>query len=91
MRETTYILGIKSIKIDKKKRLFRLSQSTYIDKILKWFDMEESKRWYLSILHKIHLSKDMCSKTQIKRDEIEMIPYTLDMGSIIYVMFCTRD
>jgi hypothetical protein len=44
MRETTYILGIKSIKIDKKKTLFRLSQSIYIDKILKWFDMEESKR-----------------------------------------------
>jgi hypothetical protein len=45
MRETTYKLGIKSIEIDKKKKkaLLRLSQSTYIDKILKWFNMEESK------------------------------------------------
>jgi hypothetical protein len=43
MRETTYILGIKSIKIDKKKTLFRLSQSIYIDKILKWFAWKNPK------------------------------------------------
>ena len=41
--EATYILGIKIYR-DKSKRLLSLSQSTYIDKILKRFSMEQSKR-----------------------------------------------
>jgi hypothetical protein len=32
----------------------------------------------------------MCLKTQIERDRMKMIPYTLDLGSIIYIMLCTR-
>jgi len=37
--EATYILGI-NIYIDKSKRVIGLSQDTYIDKVLKWFNME---------------------------------------------------
>ena len=40
MGEATYILGIKTYR-DKSKRLFGLSQSTYIDKMLKRFSMED--------------------------------------------------
>jgi len=32
----------------------------------------------------------MFSKTQIKRDKMKMIPYTIDIRSIIFVMLCTR-
>jgi len=39
MRETTYTLGIKIYR-DKFKRLFRLSQSMFINKILKQLSME---------------------------------------------------
>lgn len=52
--------------------------------------MKEFKREYLPILYKIRLSKDMYFKTQVKRDEMKMIPYTLHAGSIIYEMLCTR-
>jgi len=41
----------------------------------------------------IRHSKDMCSKTQIKRDRMKIIPYTMDIRyiiSIIYVMLCIR-
>jgi hypothetical protein len=38
--------------------------------------MEESKIGFLFIFHGIPSSKDMCSKTQIKRDMIEMVSYT---------------
>ena len=41
--EATYILGIKIYR-DRSKRLLGLSQSTYIDKMLKRFSMEQSKR-----------------------------------------------
>ena len=42
------ILEIKIYR-DKFKRLFELLQSTYMDKMMKWFIMEESKRLYLHI------------------------------------------
>jgi len=52
--------------------------------------MKESKKRYLPISYKILLSKDMCLKTQIERHRMEKIPYTLDIGSIMYVMLCIR-
>jgi hypothetical protein len=62
MEETTYIPGIK-IYMDRSKSLLLLSQFTYIDKMLKQFSIEESKREYLPILYEIRLSKNMCPKT----------------------------
>jgi ATP-binding cassette subfamily B (MDR/TAP) protein 1 len=38
----------------------------------------------------MHLLKDMCSKTKIDRDRMERIPYASAIGSIIYVMLCTK-
>jgi len=43
MREVTYILGIKIYKY-RSKRLLRLFQSMYIDKMLKQFSIKEFKR-----------------------------------------------
>ena len=42
LREATYILGIKIYR-DRSKRLLGLSQSTYIDKVLKQHSMEKFK------------------------------------------------
>ncbi|KAI3509033.1 hypothetical protein L1887_24056 [Cichorium endivia] len=41
--EAAYILGIRILR-DRKKRLIGLSQSTYLDKVLKMFSMENSKK-----------------------------------------------
>ena len=41
--EAAYILGIKIYR-DRSKRLIGLSQDTYIDKVLKRFNMEEAKK-----------------------------------------------
>ena len=54
--EAAYILGIKIYR-DRSKRLIGLSQSTYIDKVLKWFSMQDSKRGYLPMYRGITLSK----------------------------------
>jgi hypothetical protein len=62
IREVAYILGIK-IYIDWSRRLLGLSQSRFIDKMLKQFSLKESKRGYLSISHGLHHSKDMYPKT----------------------------
>ena len=44
--EAAYILGIKIYK-DRSRRLIRLSMSTYLDKILKEFKMDQSKKEFL--------------------------------------------
>ena len=48
--EATYILGIQIYR-DRSKRLIGLSQSTYIGKVLKRFNMENSKKGFLPMSH----------------------------------------
>ncbi|GJR38875.1 retrotransposon protein, putative, ty1-copia subclass [Tanacetum coccineum] len=54
--ESTFILGIKIYR-DRTKRLIRLSQSGYMDKILKRFRMDTSKRGYIPMQEKLDLNK----------------------------------
>ena len=51
-----YTLGIKIYR-DRSRRLLGLSQSTYIDKVLKWFNMSEAKKGFLPLSHGMRLSK----------------------------------
>ena len=87
--EATYILGIKIYR-DRSRRLLGLSQSTYIDKVLKRFSMQESKKGFLPMSHGISLSKGDCPSTEIERQHMSKIPYTSAIGSIMYAMLCTR-
>ena len=54
--EAAYILGIKIYR-DRSSRLIALSQSTYLDKVLKKFKIQQSKKGFLRVLHGIKLSK----------------------------------
>ena len=87
--EAAYILGIKIYR-DRSKRLIGLSQSAYIDKVLKQFNMQDSKRGYLPISHGITLSKSQCPNTKDEREGMSKIPYASAIGSIMYAMLCTR-
>jgi len=51
--KAAFILGIKIYR-DRSKRLIGLSQDMYIDKVLKWFNMEQSKRGFLPMSHGMH-------------------------------------
>ena len=75
---------------DRSKRLFGLSQSTYIDTMLKWFSMENFKKGYLPIGHEISLSKKDCLTIPQERERMSKISYALVVGSIMYAMICTR-
>ncbi|KAL4364269.1 hypothetical protein GQ457_04G017460 [Hibiscus cannabinus] len=87
--EAAYIIGVKIYR-DRSRRLLGLSQSTYIDKVLKRFSMEESKRGFLLMKHGISLSKEMCPSTPQERERMSQIPYASAIGSIMYDMICTR-
>ena len=53
--EASYMLGIKIYR-DRSRRLIRLSQSTYLDKVLKKFKMDQSKKGFLPMLQGVKLS-----------------------------------
>ncbi|GKC51514.1 retrotransposon protein, putative, ty1-copia subclass, partial [Tanacetum coccineum] len=89
LRDATYILGIKIYR-DRSKRLIGLSQDTYLDKNLKRFKMENSKKGNLPLHHGIKISKDLCPKTDEELDRISRVPYALAVGLIMYAMTCTR-
>lgn len=87
--EATYILGI-FIYRDRANRTIGLSQSLYIDKILKWFNMFESKRGLLLLKHGISLCNKMSPQTSVEREKMAKIPYASTIGSLMYAMLCTR-
>ena len=87
--EAAYILGIKIYR-DRSRRLIGLSQSTYIDKVLKRFNMHEAKKGFLPMSHGIHLSKTQGPSTPDEQRRMDKIPYASAIGSIMYAMVCTR-
>ena len=87
--EVTYILGIRIYR-DRAKRIIGLSQKLYIEKMLKRFNMENSKRGLLPFMHGLHLSKEMGPKTDEERQRMRNVPYASAIGSLMYAMLCTR-
>ncbi|KAJ9544601.1 hypothetical protein OSB04_024308 [Centaurea solstitialis] len=87
--EAAYILGIKIYR-NRSRRLIGLSQSTYIDKILKKFRMDEYKKGFILMQHGIVLSKTQCPVSSQDQDKMKSVPYASAIGSIMYAMLCTR-
>ena len=87
--EATYVLRI-CIYRDRSRRLFGLSQSMYIDTIVKRFGMENSMKGFIPMRHGVQISKDHSHKTPEDRMLMEKITYASTIGSIMYAMLCTR-
>src|SRR3982750_1856493 len=87
--EAAYILGIKIYR-DRSRHLIGLSQSTYLDKVLKKFKMDQSKKGLLPVLQGVKLSKTQSLTTAEDRESMKVIPYASAIGSIKYAMMCTR-
>ena len=67
-----------------------LSQTGYIDKVLEWFSMQNSKKGLLPFRHGVPLSDDQRPKTQEEVDMMRQVPYASAVGSLMYAMLCTR-
>ncbi|KAL8147454.1 hypothetical protein AgCh_004963 [Apium graveolens] len=87
--DATYILGIKIYR-DRSRKLIGLSQSIYIDKVLHRFGMQEAKKGYVPMSHGILISKDNYPKSLDDKGRMSKVPYASAIGSIMYVMICTR-
>ena len=85
--EISFILGIKVCR-DGSRRMLGLSQKIYIEKVLKRFRMENSKKRLIPFRHGIHLSKNMCPNTLKEIECMSKIPYTSAIKSLMYAMLC---
>ena len=89
LREASFILEMKIYR-DRSKRLLGLSQSTYIDTVLKRFSMKNFKKGYLPIGQEIFLLKSDYPTTPQEREHMSRIPYASIVSSIIYAMTYIR-
>ncbi|GJX87721.1 retrotransposon protein, putative, ty1-copia subclass [Tanacetum coccineum] len=87
--EAAFILGIK-IYSDKSKRLNELGQNAYMDKILKRYRMDNSKRGHILMQERLDLNKTQGASTPEKVKHMQNIPYASAVGSIMYAVRCTR-
>ena len=79
--EANNILGMKIIRDRKNKKLW-LSQEDYVKKVLKRFNMDKAKPVATPLASHFKLSKDMCSGTQVLKDEMTALLYTSAMGRV---------
>ncbi|GJX74245.1 retrotransposon protein, putative, ty1-copia subclass [Tanacetum coccineum] len=87
--EAAYILGIKIIH-DRSKRLIALSQSAYLEKTLKKFRMENSKKGYTPMIEKPDYSKSQGAKTPSEVQHMQRVLYASTISSIMYAVRCIR-
>ncbi|KAD3338048.1 hypothetical protein E3N88_33569 [Mikania micrantha] len=83
------ILGME-IQRDRNKKLLYLSQSSYIRKVLKNYSMENCKPVMTPMAQHFKLSKSDCPVTVEEIEEMQNVPYSNAVGSLMYLMVCTR-
>ncbi|GKF04502.1 retrotransposon protein, putative, ty1-copia subclass, partial [Tanacetum coccineum] len=87
--EAAFILGIKIYRY-RSKRLIGLGQNAYMDKILKRYKMDNSKRGHILMQERHDLNKTQGASTPKEVKRMQNIPYALAVGSIMYVVRCSR-
>jgi hypothetical protein len=89
MGEASFVLGVKIIR-GRLRKLFGLSQETYIRKVLKRFHMQDCKPIDTLVRKADSLSSEMCPKTRAKIESMAQVPYANAIGNLMYAMLCTR-
>ncbi|KAL0537654.1 hypothetical protein IC582_026637 [Cucumis melo] len=84
-----YVLSIQIVR-NRKNKTLAMSQTSYIDKILSRYKMQNSKKGLLPYRYGIHLSKEQCPKSPQEVEDMSNIPYASAVGSLMYAMLCTR-
>ena len=87
--EARVILGMEIVR-DRKSCTLRLKQKSYIQKILKRFNLDGAKPAATPLPSHIKITKDDCPVDDIGKAEMAKIPYASAVGSLMYAMVCTR-
>ena len=68
----------------------RLSQHTYIEHILKMFNMQSCSLSKAPIVKGDRFFKGQCPHNDVKRDQMKAVPYFSVVGSLMYAQVCTH-
>ncbi|GKB97018.1 retrovirus-related pol polyprotein from transposon TNT 1-94 [Tanacetum coccineum] len=86
---TNKILGME-IHRDRVSRKIWLSQKSYVKKILQRFNMQDCKPISTSFPTDVKLSSKMSPSSEKERMEMSRVSYASAVGSLMFVMICTR-
>jgi hypothetical protein len=87
--DISFIIGINVIR-DRPNRLIRLSQRQYALDILEKYNMSDCKPVSTPLDPGCKLSHSMCPKTPHEIEDMKGVPYRNVVGSLMYLMVCTR-
>ena len=87
--ELKRILGM-DVKRDREKGLLTISKESYAIKLLEKFNISGCKTVSTPLASRFRFSLSQCPVTEQERLEMSNIPYCNVVGSIIYLMICTR-
>jgi hypothetical protein len=87
--EASYVLGIEIYR-DRHNGILGLSQKAYIEKILQKYNMSKCSASPAPIVKGDKFGKHQCPKNKYEAAQMESIPYTSAVGSIMYAQVCTR-
>ena len=87
--EASYVLGIKILR-DRANGVLKLSQRTYVEKILKRFNMHNYSSTRAPIVKGDKFSKAQCPQNYHEREEMRTIPYSSLVGSLMYAQVSTH-
>ena len=85
MGEAGHILGMR-IERNRSKQLIWLSQTEYIDKVLQRFNMDKGKTLSVPLPSYVKLSKQDCPESEEEKSEMDKIPYSSAVGSLMYAI-----
>uniref|UniRef100_A0A2N9HLW0 Integrase catalytic domain-containing protein n=1 Tax=Fagus sylvatica TaxID=28930 RepID=A0A2N9HLW0_FAGSY len=82
------ILGMQILRDRKAKKLW-LSQEKYVERVLERFNMKHAKLVSTPLGGHFKLSKKSCPLSNKEKENMESIPYSSAVGSLMYAMVCT--
>ena len=85
--DASFVLGIQIYR-DRSRGILRLSQKSYIDKVLKRFGMQDCKPGDTPVSKGDKFSLCQCPKIDLETKEMQKIPYALAIGSLMYARVC---
>ncbi|KAH9737203.1 Integrase catalytic domain-containing protein [Citrus sinensis] len=87
--EAHYVLGIEILR-DRSRGILGLSQKTYIDRVLKRFNLQSCAPGKAPISKGDKISKSQCPDNDVDKARMQTVPYASVVGSLMYAQVCTR-
>ena len=67
-----------------------LSQKLYIEKVCRWFNMQNTKPVTTPLAAHFRLSSTLCPQSDEEVDYMSIVPYSSVEGSLLYAMVCSH-